>query len=104
MLLKASGDAWHKSNHGEPFAIAAERAGLDPTVVTFYALRHTSITRQLLAGVPVTVVARLHDTCGKQIERNYAHRIADHADTIARRALLDVSEPAGDNVVPLVRS
>jgi integrase len=103
LLLKASGDRWHKSNHQGPFTLAVTRAGLDPKTVTLYALRHTSITRQLLAGVPITVVARLHDTSGKQIERNYAHRIADFSDTIARRALLDLSEPAGANVVPLAR-
>jgi hypothetical protein len=39
----------------------------------------------------------------KRIEANYSRSITDHADTIARRALLDVSEPVGGNVVPIVR-
>lgn len=42
-------------------AIVAE-AGLDPGVVTAYAFRHSSICRQLLANVPVRVVASVHDT------------------------------------------
>jgi hypothetical protein len=71
--------------------------------VTIYALRHSSITRQLLAGVPTRLVAALHDTSIKMIEHTYNRHIADHSDTIARRALLDLSAPAGANVVPLAR-
>jgi hypothetical protein len=37
------------------------------------------------------------------IEKTYSRHIADHSDTIARRALLDLSEPADANVVTLVR-
>ena len=48
-------------------AIVAE-VGLDPTVVTAYAFRHSSICRQLLANVPVRVVASVHDTSVTQIE------------------------------------
>jgi integrase len=57
--------------------------------VTMYALRHTSIVRQLLAGVPIRVVASLHDTSVKMIEQNYSEHIADHADDLARPALLE---------------
>jgi len=60
--------------------------------VTMYALRHTSIVRQLLANVPVTVVAALHDTSVTMIERNYSQYIADHADDLARAALPTPSE------------
>ena len=94
LLVKPTGDAWQKSNHGHPFARAAKRAGLNPAEVTIYALRHSSITRQLLAGVPTRLVAALHDTSVKMIEHTYSRHIADHSDTIARRALLDLSEPA----------
>jgi integrase len=103
LLVKPTGDAWQKSNHGHPFARAAKRAGLNPAEVTIYALRHSSITRQLLAGVPTRLVAALHDTSIKMIEHTYNRHIADHSDTIARRALLDLSAPAGANVVPLAR-
>jgi integrase len=56
--------------------------------VTMYSLRHTSIVRQLLAGVPIRVVASLHDTSAAMIERNYSEFIADHADDLARPTLL----------------
>jgi integrase len=102
LLLKASGGPWLKSNHGDMFTSVVRDAGLDPSV-TIYALRHSSITRQLLAGVPTRLVASLHDTSVKRIEANYSRSISDHADTIARRALLDVNEPAAGNVVSLGR-
>ena len=35
------------------------------------------------------------------IERTYSRYIGDHADTLARGALLDTAEPAGGDVVPL---
>jgi integrase len=93
----------YRDGHRRPFARAVHRAGLDPGV-TIYALRHTSIVRQLLAGVPIRVVASGHDTSVVMIEKNYSKYIADHSDTIVRRAILDPSAPSGNNVVPLVRS
>jgi hypothetical protein len=61
-----------------------------------YALRHTSIVRQLLAGVPTRVVAALHDTSVTMIERNYSRYIGDHVDDIVRATL-----PKPAEVVPL---
>ena len=43
--------------------------------VTIYALRHTSIVRQLLGGVPTRVVAAGHDTSVAMIERHYSTHI-----------------------------
>jgi hypothetical protein len=57
--------------------------------VTIYALRHTSIARQLLRGTPIRIVAVTHDTSVAMIERNYSALLADHADAIARTAMLD---------------
>ena len=45
----------------------AKKAGLEE--ITIYALRHSNIVRQLLAGVPVRVVAVNHDTRIRMIER-----------------------------------
>ena len=70
-------------------------------MVTIYALRHTSIVRQLLANVSIRIVATLHDTSVKMIERTYSRHIAEHTDALARRALLDVSQPSAANVVLL---
>jgi integrase len=92
LLLKPSGEPWKKSDHSRLFARAVRAAGLDPDEVTIYALRHSCIVRQLLAGVPVRVVAVNHDTSIVMIERTYSRYIGDHADAIARKALLDVAE------------
>jgi len=66
-------------------------AGLDRREVTIYALRHSSIVRQLLAGVPVRVVAVNHDTSIPMIERTYSRYIGDHADALARKALGEIT-------------
>jgi hypothetical protein len=68
-------------------------AGIDPSEVTIYALRHSSIVRQLLANVSVRVVAVNHDTSVVMIERTYSRHIGDHADALARKALLDLGTP-----------
>ena len=68
---------------------------------TLYALRHTNIVRQLLAGVPVRIVAVNHDTSIAMIERTYSRYIGDHSDALARAALLDTTAPTADRVVPL---
>ena len=58
--------------------------------MTLYSLRHSSIARSLLAGTPIAVVAKLHDTSVRQIEAHYGKYILDHSDTIARRGLIDL--------------
>jgi hypothetical protein len=102
LLVKPSGQPWKKSDHSRLFARAAKKADLNPNEVTIYALRHSGIVRQLLAGVPVRVVAVNHDTSIAMIERTYSRYIGDHADALARVALLDIAEPGG-NVVSIVR-
>jgi hypothetical protein len=92
---------WNPGEQDYGFKQVAERAGLDPKIVTMTALRHTSITRQLLANIPVRVVADQHDTSVKMIEQTYSHLISHHADAIARAAMLDLDVPADEVVVPL---
>jgi integrase len=107
LLAKGDGLPWQATNRSEHwgiFRIIVERAGFDPDLITSYALRHSSICRSLLRGVPVSVVARLHDTSSREIEAHYAKYIADFADEVARRGLLLQPESrVGDNVVALVR-
>ncbi len=100
LLLTGAGRLWTKSMHFRPFAAAVARAelteaeltllGLTAEDVTMYALRHSSIVRQLLANVPIRVVAVTHDTSTVMIERNYSAHIADHSDGLARRALVEL--------------
>ena len=70
--------------------------------LTLYALRHSSIVRDLLANVPVRIVATKHDTSIPMIERNYSKYIADHADVLSWRAMLDPSTLSGDNPSPKI--
>jgi integrase len=99
LLVKRSGEPWKRSDHSRLFKRAATRAGLDD--VTIYALRHSSIVRQILAAVPIRVVAVNHDTSVAMIERTYSKYIGDHADALARAALLDTTPvpPAGNVLI-----
>jgi integrase len=103
LLRQRNGRDWSKGSvdYRQSFQRAAARAGLDQKVVTLYALRHTAITRELLAGLPTRVVAAGHDTSTAMIERSYSHYIGDHADAIVRRALFDTAAPPASNIVPL---
>ena len=108
LLTRADGSGWGHSrtrHHRNDFRAVIEAAGLDPDEVTLYALRHSSIVRQLLANVPIRIVATLHDTSVKMIERTYSRYIASHSDEIARRALLETyaQRHAAHNVVTLAK-
>jgi integrase len=97
----SDGKGWRGTRHYRPFQRTVERAGLDSGAVTIYALRHSSITRSLLASVPIRIVATAHDTSVAMIERTYSKSIADHADAVTRAALLEVEQPAAAKVVTL---
>jgi integrase len=105
LLVKPGGAPWRKSDHTRLFRRVAKNAGLDPAEVTIYALRHSNIVRQILAGVPIRVVAVNHDTSVAMIERNYSRYVGDHSDALARAALLNVAPvPPAGNVVPIKRT
>jgi integrase len=70
-----------------PWALILARAGLPADVVP-YALRHSSIVRGLRAGLPVRLVAALHDTSSAMIEKHYAAYIVDALDELAARAVV----------------
>jgi integrase len=104
LLLRDNGERWghgRRRHHRQDFRAVVEAAALDPDVVTLSALRHSSIVRMLLANTPIRIVATLHDTSVKMIERTYSRHIAEHTDALARRALLDTAQPPADNVVAL---
>jgi integrase len=104
LLLRSDGRAWQesdKSDHIKPFAQAAERAGL--TGVTIYALRHSNIIRQLLLNVPARIVAASHDTSLQMLEATYSAYITEFADSLSRRALLEIAPPQVGKVVPIGR-
>jgi integrase len=103
LLLKRSGAPWSNSDQRKPFRRTAAAIGQDPSKVTMYALRHSSITRMLLAGIPIRVVADHHDTGTNMIESNYSRHIGQHTDAMIRGALIDTEVADGNVVVPLHR-
>src|SRR4029077_11230801 len=108
LLLRSNGERWghgRRRHHRDDFRAVVQAADLDPDEATRYALLHCSIGRQLLANVPIRIVATLHDTSVKMIERTYSRYIARHSDEIARRALLETyAQPhAPHHVVTLAK-
>jgi integrase len=107
LLLRSNGERWghgRRRHHRQDFRAVVEAAALDPDVVTLSALRHSSIVRMLLANTPIRIVATLHDTSVKMVERTYSKHIAEHTDALARRALLDTAQtPPAANIVPLAK-
>jgi len=98
LLQMQDGRRWSAVMHYRRFAEAAEAAGL-PDGATMYCLRHTAITRALLAGIAIRLVASSFDTSIKMIEDTYSKFIADHGDEQMRRAMFDIEAPADGNVV-----
>ena len=79
-------------NLATTFRPVVQRLGLEPET-TPYALRHSSIVRQLLKGVPTRVVAAHHDTSVAMIEKNYSRFIiGDPSDALTRATLLDLEK------------
>jgi integrase len=108
LLVQSDGSPWG-NNPGQRYHRHVDKIvtaiGLEPAVVTVYALRHSSIVRMLLQNVPIRLVASLHNTSVAMIEKTYSKYITEHSDDISRKALLHHDEPApvGDNVVMLGR-
>ena len=107
LLLQRDGTSWGKEpsqNYRADVREIVAGLGWDADVVTLYSLRHSSIVRQLLANVPVRVVASTHDTSVAMIEKHYSRFIADHSDEHTRRALLQPAappRPVADDIVAL---
>ncbi|MGX5842676.1 tyrosine-type recombinase/integrase [Mesorhizobium sp. ArgA1] len=88
------------SELARPWLDIITRAGLSREVVP-YSLRHSSIVRQLRAGLPVRLVAALHDTSTTMIERHYASAIVDLLDELSASAIIPLmANQPGTNVVP----
>ena len=82
-----------------PWAKVVARAALAAGTVP-YALRHSSIVRGLRAGLPVRLVAALHDTSSAMIELHYAAYIVDAMDELAARAVVPLTTAAA-TVTPI---
>jgi integrase len=83
-----------------PWARIVAKAELEPDLVP-YCLRHSSIVRGLRAGLPLRLVAALHDTSSQMIERHYAAYVVDAMDELAARAVVPLVTPAP---IPLAKA
>lgn len=72
-----------------PFQRAVADAGLPASTIP-YALRHSSIVRGLRAGLPIRLVAALHDTSVVMIERHYSRYITEGLDELVARAVVPI--------------
>ena len=78
-----------------------DRAGLPKGTVP-YALRHSSIVRMLKAGLPVRVVAQVHDTSTPMLEKHYSGAISDMMEDVIASAIVPLLPAKGEEkVVPL---
>ncbi|MDB5577711.1 MAG: hypothetical protein JWR80_2887 [Bradyrhizobium sp.] len=82
--------AWMASSEmTRPWKRAVEAAGLPASTIP-YALRHSSIVRGLRFGLPIRLVAALHDTSVAMIERHYSRWITEGLDELAARAVVPI--------------
>jgi integrase len=91
---------WKGSEMARPWLAIRERAGL-PADIDAYALRHSSIVRALKKGLPVSYVAKLHNTSAAMIEKHYARFIATALEALAREAVVPLVPEEGTNVIRL---
>lgn len=66
---------------------ACEDAGVGGSIIP-YALKHSSIVRGLRVGLPIRLVAAIHDTSVAMIERHYSRWITEGLDELAARAVV----------------
>jgi hypothetical protein len=87
-------------------ALGLPRGPETDEAATMYALRHSSIVRQLLANISPSIVAKKHDTSIKMLEDHYAAEIAQAEAAAAQtRAVLPALTLGADRakVIPLKR-
>jgi integrase len=98
LLLTSTGKPWTQAGHLlRAWRRAVAAVGL-PVGTIPYVLRHSSIVRQLTAGMPLRYVALLHDTGTAPIEKHYARYITGEIEQLARRAIIPLE---GAEVIPL---
>lgn len=68
------------------FREICESIGLAGTIP--YALRHSSIVRSIRAGLPIRLVAAMHDTSVEMIERHYSRFIVDGLEELTAKAIV----------------
>ncbi|UGX86180.1 tyrosine-type recombinase/integrase [Phyllobacterium meliloti] len=93
----ARGPWLNASEMSRPWSAIVTAAQMGKDVVP-YSLRHSSIVRQLRKGLPVRLVAALHDTSTAMIESHYSAAIVDALDGLAAGAVIPLMNNP-DNIV-----
>jgi integrase len=99
LLSRADGSRWGRSHQARPMRDALEKAGLDQAG-TFYALRHSHISRAIEGGVPLTVVAENCGTSVRMIEKSYAKMIANRRREFIEAGTMRISADSA-TVIPI---
>ena len=92
LFRRGDGARWSRSHQQRRMALALERAGLDREG-TFYALRHSYISRAIEGEIPLNIIA---DNCGtsvKIIETTYAKVLAGKRRDFIQRGAPTLMEP-----------
>jgi integrase len=93
VMEKYSREAWGEATTlARPWEEILKRAGLPDDLVP-YCLRHSSIVYGLKAGLPVALVARMHDTSGQMLEAAYTRFIAGALEDLARNVIRPMTSP-----------
>lgn len=88
---------WHASSEFSRAWNDIRNRALLPRVIP-YALRHTSIVRDIRKNLPIRLVAAKHDTSVEMIERHYGRYVVDGLQDMLRAAV-EPMVPVSDNVV-----
>jgi integrase len=92
LLRRSDGTRWNRSHQQRRMAAALECAGLDKEG-TFYALRHSYISRAIEGQVPLNIIA---DNCGtsiRMIETTYAKVLAGKRREFIERGAPSLERP-----------
>jgi integrase len=84
LLRPAEGGRWQKSMQSRRMKAALAAARLPQTAV-LYTVRHTHISRAILNGQPLTLIAENTGTSVAMISKHYAHMLAESRRKIVER-------------------
>lgn len=99
VFTRIDNERWTNDNIRKPFTRAVKRAKL-PNGASYYCLRHSHVSQQLLAGMPAQALAENIGTSVRMLEQHYGKFLhADKRAMLRRGAIgLELSE---SNVVPI---
>jgi integrase len=100
MLHHADGSAWGASHQTRPMIEARRAASI--TGGSFHILRHTAASHLVMAGVPLTVVAKnLGHADSRMTEKHYSHLSPSYVAETIRKFAPDFGTADESNIVPI---